>query len=673
MHKIKIFFKKHKNNILEIVLFFFLFFLYLSNLSPSVYGGDVGDLITASYVHGVAHPPGYPLFTLLGYLLSHIPLNSTVAYRVGLISVVSSSLGIFFFYKLTRIFTKSILISLTSSLILAFSYLYWLYAEIAEVFSLNVLFVILLLFLSVLFINNPSKKKLFLISFFTGLALTNHHTIIFLFPTILILIIPKAFKYLKSPRTVLGLFGFLILGLSVYVYIPIASFSHPPINWDNVKDLNSFIHLFLRKSYGTFKAGSFEEANYLQRIVSLRLYFFQLIGNVTFPVALVSIVGAIYLLVKKTKLSLALLGGFILSGPVFIVYAGFPLYNSFNLGTNERFMLMSFVFIPIFFAFGLLFLRDKFSAFFNGRYSFLFVLVFLLIPISLFKFNYPRTNLSNVWVGDNLAIDIFRNVPQNGVLIVSGDTVVFNSWYVHFVNKVRPDVDLVNLGAEQPFFSSEKEKYLRKYPKDKTDSNLNFKVLKNISLSRPLASLSVLQFEKKEKLIWLPNGLTSILLKNKKEIPSKDKLIEDNNKIWQELNIPDKKKNIALSSFTISDIPNVYSMAMLNMGNFIFNNYDDGKLATKYYNKAIEIDPDNNKAYLLTGYYLGTKGKCVEAEKKYNKSLAINPFYKMTYISLFNLYHTCFKDDKRSKNILMKYKVLFGSDFSADIKDYLDK
>src|SRR6185437_15348384 len=88
------------------VLFFGFFLLYLHNLSQSVYGGDVGDLITASAVHGVAHAPGYPLFVFLGFLLVKVLPFFSPAGRVGLISVFSGALGIGIFYLLLERLTK---------------------------------------------------------------------------------------------------------------------------------------------------------------------------------------------------------------------------------------------------------------------------------------------------------------------------------------------------------------------------------------------------------------------------------------------------------------------------------------------------------------------------------------------------------------------------------------
>ena len=63
------------------------FALYLITLAPTItwanFGTDGGDLITAAVTLGVPHPPGYPLYTTLGYVFAQLPIG-TVAFRLNL-------------------------------------------------------------------------------------------------------------------------------------------------------------------------------------------------------------------------------------------------------------------------------------------------------------------------------------------------------------------------------------------------------------------------------------------------------------------------------------------------------------------------------------------------------------------------------------------------------------
>jgi hypothetical protein len=60
-------------------------FFYILTLAPTVTFEDSGELITAAYRLGIAHEPGYPLFTMLGKVFSCFPYGN-VAWRLNFMS-----------------------------------------------------------------------------------------------------------------------------------------------------------------------------------------------------------------------------------------------------------------------------------------------------------------------------------------------------------------------------------------------------------------------------------------------------------------------------------------------------------------------------------------------------------------------------------------------------------
>ncbi|HRK33650.1 MAG TPA: DUF2723 domain-containing protein, partial [Candidatus Hydrogenedentes bacterium] len=56
--------------------------VYVMTLGPTITGEDSGELVTAAYTLGIAHPPGYPIWCLLGKVFTFIPFGS-VAWRVN--------------------------------------------------------------------------------------------------------------------------------------------------------------------------------------------------------------------------------------------------------------------------------------------------------------------------------------------------------------------------------------------------------------------------------------------------------------------------------------------------------------------------------------------------------------------------------------------------------------
>jgi hypothetical protein len=84
---------------------FFALIVYILTLGPTVTGEDSGELVSAAYTLGIAHPPGYPLWCILGHLFTYIPFGP-VAWRVNLMSATFGSLTVFLVclvgLKLTR-------------------------------------------------------------------------------------------------------------------------------------------------------------------------------------------------------------------------------------------------------------------------------------------------------------------------------------------------------------------------------------------------------------------------------------------------------------------------------------------------------------------------------------------------------------------------------------------
>lgn len=67
--------------------------LYIITLYPDVGFMDTGELAAACYTFGVPHPTGYPLFLLIGYIVSHLPLGGSVIYKLNMLSAVETALA----------------------------------------------------------------------------------------------------------------------------------------------------------------------------------------------------------------------------------------------------------------------------------------------------------------------------------------------------------------------------------------------------------------------------------------------------------------------------------------------------------------------------------------------------------------------------------------------------
>ncbi|KAK3538255.1 hypothetical protein QTP70_033068 [Hemibagrus guttatus] len=171
--------------------------LYLPRVPRAVAGGDSGELITAACELGVAHPPGYPLFTMLASLALLLVPTTSPAHAINVLCAVLGAMASgalcytvcsqhqCMFCNMWRYFSEMAGPGPGAVLAggsFALSKLVWQWSLVAEVFSLNNLFVGIIFSLSVCFHNAETvdQKKKFALwgALCCGLSLCNQHTLV---------------------------------------------------------------------------------------------------------------------------------------------------------------------------------------------------------------------------------------------------------------------------------------------------------------------------------------------------------------------------------------------------------------------------------------------------------------------------------------------------------------
>ena len=112
--------------------------LYVATLAPSV-ATVFDDSLEFQVVLpslGIAHPTGYPLYTLLGWLLSRLPVGD-LAYRVNLFSALAGAATIGVLFLVARRLGSGRLPAALMSVVFALSTTWWSQATIAEVYTLH--------------------------------------------------------------------------------------------------------------------------------------------------------------------------------------------------------------------------------------------------------------------------------------------------------------------------------------------------------------------------------------------------------------------------------------------------------------------------------------------------------------------------------------------------------
>lgn len=659
--------------VIVIIFFTIIAIIYLHNLTHDVYSGDIGDLVTAAFVGGVPHPPGYPLFTLLGFILSHLPFPLPVVSRVGLISVFSSLAALIVYYKFSLKVTKSIFLGLLSTSILAFSYLFWLNAEIPEVFALNNFFAVILLYLAIQFQQSKKSQHLYFLAFFSGLSLTHHHTILLIFPTVALLV-NKHSKLILAKKHIFRCLILFILGLSVYLYVSIAASRNPVINWNSAYNLKNFIHLVLRKDYGVI---SLEKSQGIvplpTKMIILKNYFQTLVSNYSYQVLFVFLLGAIRLFHKDRKLFFSLVLGSLVTGPIFIFYSAKIATSSASLGVLERFYTLSAVILMFFVPFGF----DAIRSYINKKLSspifgYIVLAYFFIVIFLLFKYNFPKTDLAKTRIGNELAKDVLSDLPKNAVLFVTGDTTTFNTWYVHYVLKQRQDIEIINppgVGGNV-YLDKEINEYYKKNPKA-SFKDIVANTFKVIRKKRSIFATYQVPGMAKNTVLIAKGLIYEIVEQN--NIPSKEKYLSEIGKNFKRLHIKKREElSPAELNFLTPEIPLIYSNALARVGDFLISEYKDPTEAENYYRQALGVDKTNPTIYagLALTLYKGRKD-CPNSIALTKKALSLFPIWRQYYEQLYFLSKSCRADKKTLADLKKMYFMRFGQDIDKSIQPFL--
>ena len=339
-----------------VAVVFFALYLLTCDRQPNI-AGDSPELIAGTYSLGILHPPGYPLYTLAGYMITHIPLGS-IAFRLNCFSAVLHSLTLFLLFIIMMKITRRKAASLMAVSILGVSYLFWFYSLVAEVFPLNDLFAVLLILMSMLVRDRRlsgdqegAERLFFLMTFVAGLSLTNHQIILLIFPTLILFSWHTFTGILRKPKRLLLALLVFLLGLVPYIYLPIRASQNPYMNFNDPSTFRNFFDVVTRKYYGTTRL--WKGAAAVNRLDLIFDYIKTLNKEVSLFGILLGLAGMYQMARKRIGDFLPLITAFFLTGVLFPMTANVLVTDPFHISTIERFYILPTIIFVVFIAMGI--------------------------------------------------------------------------------------------------------------------------------------------------------------------------------------------------------------------------------------------------------------------------------------------------------------------------------
>lgn len=198
---------------------------YSLTVQPTVPFWDCGEFTAAAVQQQVPHPPGAPLFLMMGKVFHLIPFGDD-GWRVNMLSVLASALTVLLLYLITEKVIRHFFLdaldnaanmllvygaSLIAALAYTFSDTFWFNAVESEVYAASSLFVALIVWIMMIWsekADEPGHERyLLLIAYLIGLSVGVHLLSVLTIFSIVLLMYVRKYQYSVKGLLITGAVG----------------------------------------------------------------------------------------------------------------------------------------------------------------------------------------------------------------------------------------------------------------------------------------------------------------------------------------------------------------------------------------------------------------------------------------------------------------------------------
>ncbi len=404
---------------------------YIATHAPSVQYTDNGELAAAAVTLGVAHPTGYPLFTILGHVWSMV---STDIGWLNMLASIWCAIAVGAAYALMLevllllkggVAASHRIASAATSLMLGFSGLVWSQATSLEVYSLHLCLLVLTLLCVLKSLHDDadgSSRWSAMSGLFYGLMLANHLSSAFLAPGLMLLwLSARRPGHLRSWYLVIGP---ALLGVLLYAVLPLRSAQEPPLNWGMVhRSLDAFLYHVKGTQFGVWL---FSDRQVLK--VNARI-FQHVLSNAVLWAGYGALAIGLWQMMRSNR---RLTFGFLV-----LATGNLGIALGYSIPDIESYFLPTIVVALVFSGVGIWWLVQRFAPALSW--------VALVVPVVSLTINYSQQDRSHHRAVEGYTEWVLAHAEPNAVIITrQWDFFCSAAWYEQVVHGTRPDVAVID-------------------------------------------------------------------------------------------------------------------------------------------------------------------------------------------------------------------------------------
>lgn len=422
--------------------------VYILTLSHTVALEDDGLFLMAGAHLGIAHPPGYPIYTLILHLFMQLPFG-TPAFLGHLSSAVLGALACGGVYLCARLLGAAALPALAAAWLFGASEHVWSQSIIAEVYAFNSLFFFAVYALLLYGLRGQQRLWVWILAAACyGMSLANHWPLMVLAAPGLFLLILPARKAIFRRLPMLS--GVAALGAVIpYAWMFLRAQQNPKISfYGSMNGWGDLWYHISRKGYSHFYGSTPKWADNLE---FLRWFAGESVWQLTLPAFLLAMLGLVVLL-RRRQLAEAGSGlvVFLGQGLVLIVLTNFS-FNYIQIGIFRPYSLVCYGLLAIWSAVGFQVLMDYLRPWLHtdqGRKPVFHIVLVAVLSLTTVVFsvqgNWQKSGRSSSGFAKEYADMMFRYLEPNAIMVVSNDVETGVLGYYHFVENRRPDITLLH-------------------------------------------------------------------------------------------------------------------------------------------------------------------------------------------------------------------------------------